>query len=235
MSNPTATPWLSYWQTLPPGRLLFHPEGEAFAHNFRQAIRPAATDRLLDYGCGFGHVAGLLAPHVGEVRVWDAAPAMCDRAAANLSQFPNVRPWDETERDFNLILVNSVVQYLSPGELTRNLRRWEQLLAVGGRLILSDVSEPGHSVLSDMWSLFRFSVRRGYFLSAVWNTLAERRRYNATAQSCPLYHPAKADLELFAAAAGLTVRYLPHNLTHFAGRYTAVLTRTPHAPRHREH
>lgn len=220
MSGVVPNPWLSYWNTLPEGRLLFPPECEEFARNLLRELRPGPADRVLDYGCGFGHVAGLLAPHVGTVCVWDAAPSMRDAAA----KVPGVREWDPAEGDFDLIVVNSVVQYLTAGELADRLRGWAKLLTPAGRLVLSDLSEPSHGTLSDLWSLFRFGIRRGYLLAAVRNTLAERKRYAETAKVRPLYRPAKADLEAFAAAAGLGVRYLPRNLTHFAGRYTAVLT-----------
>lgn len=223
MTAAAANPWLSYWDTLPEGRLLFPPECAAFAENFRRELRPGPADKLLDYGCGFGHVAALLAPHVGAVRVWDAAPNMRDAAA----RLPGVRPWDGTEGDFDFVVVNSVVQYMTADELAARVRDWAAKLKPGGRLVLSDLSEPGHGTLSDLWSLFRFSARRGYLISAVRNTLAERRRYAAAAKARPLYHPARAEVEAFAAAAGLTTHYLPRNLTHFAGRSTAILTKPP--------
>lgn len=225
MTAVPANPWLSYWDTLPEGRLLFPPECAAFAENFRRELHPGPTDKLLDYGCGFGHVAALLAPHVGAVRVWDAAPNM--RAAAVAASGGRSWEWDGKEGDFDFIVVNSVAQYMAPAELAGHVREWTVKLKPGGRLVLSDLSEPGHPALSDMWSLFRFSVRRGYFVAAVRNTLAERRRYNATAKTRPLYHPARDEVTAFAVGAGLAVRYLPQNLTHFAGRYTAILTKPP--------
>jgi SAM-dependent methyltransferase len=225
--TPTAAdPWLSYWENLPEDGLLFPPEAEEFVRNLRSAIPFQPTTRVLDFGCGFGHVAALLAPSVGPVAVWDAAASMRTHAAATLKPFQNAGVWDESSGPFDLILVNSVVQYMSADELAGRLRQWAGVLAPSGRVVLSDLTEPGHPTASDMWSLFRFSVRRGYLLRAVRNTLAERRRYNLTARERPLYRPTRSELLEHAAAAGLSVSYLSHNLTHFRGRATAVLTRT---------
>lgn len=224
-----ANPWLAYWERVPEGRLLFAPESEEYAGNFLREFGPKSTDRVLDYGCGFGQIALRIAPSVGSIAVWDEAENMRRIAGINLAGCGNGRVWDGVQSGFDYILVNSVVQYLSADELKSKIAEWVKLLAPNGRLVLSDLSEPGHSTLRDMASLFGFSLRRGYLVRAVRNTLAERRRYSATAQSRPLYHPSRGEVEQFAAAAGLSACYLARNLTHFRGRTTAVLRRTDHA------
>lgn len=229
-----ADPWLDYWETVPEGRLLFAPESEEYVRNFLREFEPRATDRVLDYGCGFGVIARLLAPHVGAIRVWDDAANMRRIAAGNLAGIPNAAEWDRRENGFDYVLVNSVVQYLTAAELATKIADWAEVLGPNGRIVLSDWSEPGHSTWSDLWSLFRFSVRRGYFVRALRNTLAERGRYGATARRRPPYHPSKAEIDRFATAAGLSACYLARNLTHFRGRRTAVLSRTAHASAFRE-
>lgn len=222
LANPSQT-WLEYWDTLPRGRLLFPPECREFAKNFLREIAPKPTDRLLDFGCGYGDVAALLAPHVREVTVWDAAETMRAAAMENLALVPNARLWDERSSGFDLIVVNSVVQYFSPEELASRLSDWAARLNPNGRIVLSDLSFPDHRSLSDMWSLLKFSVKRGYLFRALRNTLAERSRYATFARTKPLYHPDVREIAEFAAAAGLTAHYLPRNLTHFRTRTTAVL------------
>ncbi len=221
--------WLAYWERVPEGCLLFTPESEEYARNFLREFDPKSTDRVLDYGCGFGQIARLLAPRVGAIRLWDEAENMRSIAAASVGACGNVGIWDRAEDGFDFILVNSVVQYLDAKELGAKVAEWAERLAPGGRIVLSDLSEPGHYTLSDIASLFRFSLRRGYLVRAARNTLAERRRYAATEQARPLYRPARDEIGRIAAAAGLSACYLAHNLTHFRGRYTAVLSPSAHA------
>jgi cyclopropane fatty-acyl-phospholipid synthase-like methyltransferase len=220
-----ANPWTAYWESLPAGNLLFRPEAEAFARNFLDFFPPDPALRLLDFGCGYGHVAALLAPHFGGIAVADAAKSMQDAAAAALAGFENVTVWDhEWDRGFDLVLVNSVVQYLSAEELLDRLRQWRPILNPGGKVLLSDLIPPGHTARADAWALAKFSLRHRYFFQAVRKTLAERKRYAAVAHATPLFRIGREELTHLATTAGYRTTYLPHNLTHFPGREAAVLT-----------
>jgi SAM-dependent methyltransferase len=218
-THPAVNDWQTYWQTLPEGRLLFAPESDHAAERIATEFPIASGMRILDFGCGYGAVAARLAARGAQVSVWDAAPAMREVAARN----PALHAWEPGNAGcFDLVLLVSVVQYMTPAELAQRLSEFRPLLAPAGQVVLADLSPPEHSSLADMWSLFWFSLRRGYILRAVRNTLRERARYNAVAQQSPPWHPSPA--EIAAAAVGYRVAYLASNLTHFRGRRTAVLS-----------
>lgn len=220
-----ANPWTAYWNALPDGNLLFPPEAEEFARRFLDVFPPDPAKHLLDFGCGYGHVAGLLAPHFGGIALYDAAKGMQDAAAERLGRLGNVAVWNpDGPTRFDVVVVNSVVQYLTADELTGRLREWRTILAPGGRVLLSDLIPPGHSTWSDAVALAKFSVRKGYFFRALRKTLSERKRYAAVADATPLYRPSRDELTRLAADAGFAVSYLPRNLTHFPGREAAMLT-----------
>lgn len=224
------TAWVTYWDELPEGRLLFRPESEEYVRNLLTVFPIDERTRILDFGCGYGAIAEALAEQASVVCLWDAAESMRRTAVERLADRPNVRGVDlerENPGQFDLILVNSVVQYMTPDELRGWLRRWRTMLAPDGCVVLSDLIPPRHSTLADLRSLLFFSLRRGYLLEAVRNVLRERKRYGATAQAVPLLHVAQHELQRDAEAAGLTVQFLPENLTHFRGRITAVLKEKP--------
>lgn len=225
MTATDANPWLNYWQTLPAGHLLFDPEAEEFARNLLAAVPLDDSLRVLDYGCGYGSVALRIEPYVREIAVWDAAPSMCEAARKTLANVPNATMWDQHAGDFDVIIVNSVVQYMTASELTESLAGWHDLLAPGGRLVLADLSLTNHSAFSDMKSLLVFSLRNRYFLKALRLTLAERTRYDATAKAAPLLRIDPRALEADALRIGFGFQWLPRNLSHFRGRKTAILTR----------
>ncbi|CAN5214757.1 hypothetical protein BH11PLA2_BH11PLA2_02470 [soil metagenome] len=216
--------WVDYWQTLPEGRLLFAPEAEEFARNLLAAFPLNKSMRVLDFGCGYGSVTARLAPLVNEVRFWDAAASMRDAASRNLKPFVNAISDDEAAGPFDLIVVNSVVQYMSRDELRERLAEWHARLTPTGSLVLSDLIPKSHSSWGDITSLLRFSVRRGYFFTALRNTMIERGRYHKLCDRVPLLYIDPAELERDATAAGFRLRWLPRNLTHFRTRRTAVLT-----------
>ncbi len=220
-----ADAWLDYWEGLPEGQLLFRPEAEEFARNLKAVLPLSSATRVLDFGCGYGFVAEQLAPAVGELYLWDAAPSMRRHAVDLLTRHANVHLLDpDAPPALDLILVNSVVQYMTPEELRGWLERWRGWLTPAGRVILADLIPPGHSPWRDLFSLVCFSLRRGYFLRAMRNVRATHARYRQAEQARPLYRPGHEEIRRLAEETGYAVEFLPRNLTHFRGRRTALLT-----------
>jgi trans-aconitate methyltransferase len=230
----TADTWVTYWDELPEGQLLFRPEADEYVRNLLAAFALTPRTRLLDFGCGYGFVTEALAPRVAECLIWDAAPSMCRHTLARLAHHTTIR-WidlnDHQPEGLDLILVNSVLQYMTPDELSGWLGRWRSMLAATGQIVLSDLLPPGHGFVKDLFSLLRFSVRRGYLFRAIRNVLATRKRYQQAEHARPLYHPAREELTRMAQSARLQTRFLERNLTHFRGRVTAVLTPGEGGPR----
>jgi SAM-dependent methyltransferase len=229
--TPATGPWAAYWAALPPGHFLFPAEGREVARNLA-AVGPLAGLRVLDYGSGYGLVARELAPRVRSVAVWEPVAAVREVAAGHLRGCPNVVPFDPASDPgpFDLILVNSVVQYLTPAELDGLIGRAGGWLAPGGRLVLSDLIPPGRPVAADLVSLGWFSLRRGYLGAAVRRAWAARGAHATAGRAAALYRPAADELARLAARAGLRLTWLPFNLTHFRGRRTAVLSRPEPGP-----
>ena len=194
--------------------------------------------RVLDFGCGFGLVAAMLAPRVAEVWFWDPSPNMRVVAERNTADRPNARLCDLSTMSsaapegtvwhgplFDLILVNSVAQYMAAEELLAWLARWRGMLAPGGKLVLSDLIPPNHRGLSDVADLLRMGARHRSPLRAAGDALGGLRRYRRASRAIPLVRVGREDLERAAAGVDLDMTDLPRNFTHFSGRWTAVLTR----------
>jgi len=224
---PSVTPWNGYWDSLPDGLLFFPAEGEEAVTRLAAAV-PLAPDTIaLDYGCGYGHAASPLAKRVGKLFVWDQSERMMSFALTHLADRANVAAWDpndDTPR-FDLIWVNSVVQYMSQGGLAEAVRTFARLLKPTGVVVLSDLIPPAHPFHKDALSLFAFSLRRGYFVRAFTRTRALAKKYDAQKKESPLFQPTREQLTALATASGFDLRVLKRNLTHFRHRTTAILTR----------
>lgn len=225
--TPPATPWNDYWQGLPDGQLFFPEEGEEAVRNLARAVPLTPATVALDYGCGYGQAAFFLAPLVGRLHVWDHSENMRRFAAGHLRRFPHVAAWDPADAavSFDLIWVNSVVQYMTAGLFAETLQRLAPRLAPAGKLVVSDLIPPRHPFHRDAVSLLWFSLRRGYLWRAVRQTRAVSKQYDELKDKTPLYHPSRDEVTNLATVAGLRTEYLPYNLTHFRGRQTAILTR----------
>src|SRR5882672_1916231 len=127
------------------------------------AFVPGPQARVLDYGCGEALHAEVVAAVAAQVLLSDSADsvraAMARRLAGN-SRIKVLSP-DEVaalpDTSLDLIVSNSVVQYLTLRELERLLALWRRLLAPGGSLIVADVIPPDVGKLSDVAALLRFA------------------------------------------------------------------------------
>ena len=223
--------WKSYWEQLTENQQLFREQSDEYFRNLCATFALDPRMRVLDFGCGFGHVAELLAPHVAELSVWDGSANMRRRARVNLAERQNIRFLDlfasnssGSDLQFDAILINSVIQYMRPEEFAAWFLRWQNMLAPGGRIVISDIIPPDYPSLRDVWDLLRFSARRGFLFRATWQAFGEIWRYWGVRHVRPLTRFGREDLNRQAAAAGLAVSY-PHNLTHFNKRITAVFMR----------
>jgi hypothetical protein len=88
------------------------------------------------------------------------------------------------ERSIDLIVANSVVQYLSLAEFERLLSLSRAKLAPSGRLVLADIIPRHVGALTDAAQLLQFAAANGFFLAAamglVRSFFSKYRRVRAT-------------------------------------------------------
>ena len=193
--------WESYWEGLNDRQQLFREQSDEYIRNLDSTLGLDSRARVLDFGCGFGYVAELLAPRVGELFLWDSSANMRRRARLNVAGHQNIRFLDLSdskplsgELQFELILVNSVVQYMTFDEFSAWLLRWRNMLAPGGRIVVSDLIPPDYPAIWDIVDLLRLSARRGFLVRAICQALSEIWRYWGVRRARPLSRVGRQDL-----------------------------------------
>lgn len=220
--------WASYWEGLSSRHRIFSAESAEYVDRLLDAVPVPREARVLDFGCGFGHTAHALAPHVGEIAVWDAASNMRRGARLTLADTRNATFVDLSDPAaaatgcWDLILVHSVVQYLPEAELQAWLGHWQRMLVPGGRLIISDIPTPASSGVRELGEMLRFASSRSMLLPALRDGIAEAGRYQQQRATLPLTRLTMETLERRAAEAGLSARLLPVNLSYRRGRISVV-------------
>jgi len=137
------------------------------------AIVPSKTAAVLDHGCGEALSADLVAAAAGRLILCEAAPSVRDRLRARFGRVANlsvVSPEEVEalpEDSLDLVVANSLLQYLSTEELKQLLAVWRARLRPGGTLVLADVIPPGLSPLTDATELLAFGWRGGFFFAAL--------------------------------------------------------------------
>ncbi len=191
------------------------------------ALLPSPQARVLDFGCGEAIHAALVADAAAELMLCDAAASvrahLQQRFAGNHKI--KVRSPDEVEwlpaASLDLIVVNSVAQYLTAAELDRWLAIWRRLLAPGGMLILADVIRPEASPFGDAMALLRYAAANGFIVAAIWGTaktaFSSYRKVRAQLGIATYSEPA---IIAKIAAQGFAVERVPFNLEHNPSRMT---------------
>jgi len=117
-------------------------------------VGSAAPARVLDLGCGGGHVAFNVSPHVGEVVAYDLSPEMLDVVArtARARELTNVLtkrgvaeslPFENAS--FEMVVSRFSAHHWS--DLDAALREARRVLKAGGKLIMVDTITPGVPLL----------------------------------------------------------------------------------------
>jgi SAM-dependent methyltransferase len=191
------------------------------------ALLPGPNARVLDYGCGEATHADLVAADAAELILCEAAPTVRAKLARRFADIGNIRVLapDQVEQlpdeSIDLLVANSLVQYIAPAELDRLLAVWRRLLAPSGALIVADVIRPGVGVVTDTVALLRYAARNGFLLAAivgVARTVFSGYRRLRTELGISCYDEAEFLKKL--AAAGFSAERLPFNLEHNPARMT---------------
>ncbi len=191
------------------------------------ALVPGPDARVLDYGCGEALHADRVAAAAAEVLLCDSAPSVRASLSARFAGNPRIKLLAPeaverlADRSLDLIVSNSVVQYLTQAELWRLLALWRRLLAGGGVLIVADVIPPDVGALSDVAALLRYAARNGFLLAA----LAGLARtivspYRKLRAQLGIAQYTEAEFKQKLASAGFAAERLPRNMEHNPARMT---------------
>lgn len=134
---------------------------------------PSPHAHVLDYGCADALYAEEVARHCARLVLSDAADkvrqglAERTRADARIAVLDPAAVARLPAGSFDLIVANSLLQYLAIPDLEALLDVWRDKLKPDGRLVIADVIPPGVSPVTDAAALLRFAWTGGFLVAAV--------------------------------------------------------------------
>src|SRR5437588_9489243 len=128
---------------------------------------PSPAASVLDYGCGEALHADVITARAARVILGEAAANvranLTARFAGNtrievrspeeIAQFPDA--------SLDVVVMNSVAQYLSMAEFDTALALFRRLLPPGGLLLIADVIRPDLPPATDAWELLKYAACNG--------------------------------------------------------------------------
>ena len=188
-------------------------------------LLPEADGRVLDYGCGEALSADRIAARVAHLYLCDAAPLVRERLQARFAGTANISVLAPEELDrvgdgtLALAILNSVLQYLDPGERDQVLAAIRRKLQPGGLLIVADVLPQDLSPLRDARALLGLAAANGFLAAAagglVRTYFSSYRRLRA---ELGLRHYDEAEMLAVLNHAGFSAHRLSANLGHNQAR-----------------
>jgi SAM-dependent methyltransferase len=191
------------------------------------AFVPGPAARVLDYGCGEAIHADRVAAVAAQVLLCDSAPSVRAAIAARFAADPRIEALSPEaveqlpDRSVDLIVSNSMTQYLAPPEFDRVLGVWRRLLAPGGALIVADVIPPDAGALTDVTALLRYAAANGFFVAALWGLARTAvSPYSRLRSRLGVTRYTQSTFLQKLETAGFTAERLPRNLEHNCARMT---------------
>jgi ubiquinone/menaquinone biosynthesis C-methylase UbiE len=184
---------------------------------------------VLDYACGEALSAAKVADVCAKLYLAEPAPGVRGRLIARFA--PNtkirVRSLEDVrkmaEQSVDLVVMNSVAQYMTPSELDTAFATIRRLLKPGGRLILGDVLRPEIGMFRDVLALLRFAARHGFLKDALIGLISTALSdYRQLRSRVGLQRYSEADMVAKLAAGGFTASRAHFNIGYNPWRMTFV-------------
>jgi ubiquinone/menaquinone biosynthesis C-methylase UbiE len=184
---------------------------------------------VLDYSCGEALCAGRVADACGKLILAEPAPGVRGRLIARFA--PNtrirVRSLDDLrhmeEKSVDLVVMNSVAQYMTSDELDAAFAVIRRLLKPGGRLVLGDILRPEVGMVRDVIALLRFAAAHGFLKDAFYGLASTALSdYRQLRTRIGLQRYSEAEMIAKLAACGFTASRAHQNIGHNPWRMTFV-------------
>jgi SAM-dependent methyltransferase len=226
--------WQDFWDgphSIYVNRRHKHLHYESIAMAIARVVDHSAA-AVLDYGCGEASAADLVARRCGRLYLYDAAISIQRKLRQQFEANPRIVVLSTQELDaipegmFDVIVVNSLLQYLPRPELESLLLFWHGKLKPKGRLILADVILPEAGALKDALALMRFSIQGGFFFAALLGLIRTFfSPYRRLREQIGLARYGQDDLLLLLRQHHYIGHRAARNLGHDQARMTVIATR----------
>jgi ubiquinone/menaquinone biosynthesis C-methylase UbiE len=183
---------------------------------------------VLDYACGEALSAAKVADACAKLYLAEPAPGVRGRLISRFApntkirvrSLDDVRKMDEA---VDLVIMNSVAQYMTPEELDSAFAVVRRLLKPSGRLVLGDILRPDVGMARDVLALVKFARTHGFLKDAVYGLASTALSdYRQLRTRVGLQRYGENEMIEKLARAGFSAARAQQNIGHNPWRMTFV-------------
>ena len=184
---------------------------------------------MLDYACGEALSAAKVADACTKLYLAEPAPGVRGRLIARFA--PNtkirVRSLDDLtqhgRKSIDLVVMNSVAQYMTPEELDSAFAVIRRLLKPSGRMVLGDILRPEVGMAKDVLALLKFARTHGFLKDALYGLASTALSdYRQLRTRVGLQRYSENEMIKKLARAGFSASRAHQNIGHNPWRMTFV-------------
>ena len=190
---------------------------------------PSPDAVVLDYACGEALSAAKVADACAKLYLAEPAPGVRGRLIARFA--PNtkirVRSLDELRnmegQSIDLVVMNSVAQYMTPGELESAFAVIRRLVKPNGTLVVGDILRPEVGMGRDVLALLKFAGSHGFLTDALYGLASTALSdYRQLRTRIGLQRYSEDEMIAKLTRAGFTASRAKTNIGHNPWRMTFV-------------
>jgi SAM-dependent methyltransferase len=230
--------WIDYWNK-PDRNFVSELHKRAHYEHIFSNVLPflprGSGGAMLDWGCGEAFAAEWMAAECAQVYLYDPAELIQARLAERYRNSQRIVVIDEEgltrlpSACLDLILINSVIQYLSRAALIAALSNLRRLLKPGGRVLIGDVIAPGSALWQHVVVFLSFAYRKGFLGSAMLGLVRNFRpsSYGSLQRGHGISKYTEGQFLALLGECGLVGERLPKNIAVSSIRSSYVSRTSP--------
>jgi len=184
---------------------------------------------VLDYSCGEALSADKVAEACGKLILAEPAPGVRDRLIAKFASDAKISIQsledlqNMAEQSVDLVVMNSVAQYMTKEQLDSAFALIRRLLKPSGKLVLGDILQPDVGMFRDVQALLGLAARHGFLKDALIGLISTAfSNYRQLRSRIGLQHYSEAEITAKLCAAGFTTQRADTNIGYNPWRMTFI-------------
>ena len=218
--------WDSYWNSTNINRDIMQVWAAYFVGLYEKTFGFTGSEVVLDFGAGFGNVSFFIRNKAQKIYLYDKSEYMVEVLKVNFQNSKNMHiipSLDEIDEKVDIIIVNSVLQYMSPDEFKKSLIELQRICKPETRIVFSDVIPHNYSKVTDFFVQLKLSLKFNFFrklvLYAVSNSLFSP---SLSLSSNYLTKYDEGELKAILSEFNFTSEKMKSNFTFSKKRYTLI-------------